>query len=363
MPACVTEAVVEHLELESREGGYEAAEARSQALENIYTSVARMLGASPEEIALSDNATRAWMSVFYALPLSPGARILTCSAEYASNAIAFFQRAQREQLEIVQIPDAPSGQLCLEALERELKRGAALMSLCHVPTNSGLVQPAKEVGALCQNHGVPFLLDACQSAGQLPLNVEELACDFLSATSRKYLRGPRGIGFLYVSSSWLERLEPAYLDLHSAVWDGSRSYSVRPDARRFEVWEADYAARLGFGRAVDYYLDLDAKSCWERIRSLAQQLRSKLERLDGVRVWDRGAELGGLVTFTIRDRTPVEVKTFLSSRGIRVSTTSERAARWDMENKGIRELVRASVHYYNTEDELDKMVGALAAWL
>lgn len=359
MPSVVLEKVTAHLQLEALRGGYEAAELRSGELESVYQSVARLLGAESHEIALTDNATRSWNQVFYGFPFQKGDRVLSCTSEYASNAIAFFQQRQRLGIEVVQVPDDGFGQIDLEQLEKELQAGAALVCLCHVPTNGGLVQPAVAVGELCRRYGVPYLLDACQSAGQLPLCVKAIGCDFLSGTSRKYLRGPRGIGFLYVSQDWLSRLEPPTLDLHSAVWDRTQGYTVREDARRFELWEADYAARLGFGAAVDYYLNLDIEGCWLRLQQLGERLRAGLEGLSGVSVHDLGLLRGGIVTFTVDGLPASEVQGRLSTVDMRTSFCTVRSARWDMERRGLLELVRASVHYYNTEEEVERFIEAV----
>ncbi len=359
MPRPVLEAVKKHLDLEAERGGYEAAELRFAELEGVYTSVARMLGTRPGEVALTDNATRSWNQIFYAFPFRRGDRVLTCTSEYASNAIAFFQQQQRLGIEIVKVPDDGFGQIDLEALEQELQQGAALNCLCHIPTNGGLVQPAEEVGRLCRQYEVPYLLDACQSAGQVPISVDKIGCDFLSGTSRKYLRGPRGIGFLYVSADWHQRLEPPSLDLHSATWDRSDGYRIRDDARRFELWEADYAARLGFGAALDYYLNLNTEACWLRLQDLAARLREELKSVRGVQVHDLGLLRGGIVTLTAAGWTASELQKRLAAENIRVSFCTIRSARWDMERRDLVELLRASVHYYNTEAEVDEFVRAV----
>ena len=294
----------------------------------------------------------------YGFPFEPGDRVVTARSEYASNAIALLQLQQRHDLEIVLVDDDERGQIDLDALDAELGRGATMVALTHVPTGGGLVNPAAEVGARCRDADVCFVLDACQSAGQLPLDVDALGCDVLSATGRKFLRGPRGTGFLYVRDGWIGRLDPPLLDLHAAEWTSPTAYEVRSDARRFESWESSRADRLGLGAAVDYALDIGLEAGWDRLRSLAERLRAQLARIDGVTVHDKGAVKGGIVTFTVDGHDSADVKDRLRAAAVNTSTTTPSHAHFD--GRDLPALVRASAHYYNTDDELDRLVDVVA---
>jgi cysteine desulfurase/selenocysteine lyase len=354
-PRPVLEAVVEHLVLESEMGGYEAAAARDDEIERTYDAIARLVGARREEIALVENGTRAWDMAFYALPLEPGDRILTATAEYGSNVIAFLQLARRRGVEVEVVPDDDSGQLSVDALRDRLDGRVKLNAISHVPTHNGLVNPAAEVGKAAREAGVPFLLDACQSVGQLQVDVGEIGCDLLSATGRKFLRGPRGTGFLYASGPMLERLDPPFLDLHSASWTSRDRYTVRDDARRFESWESSIAGRIGLGVAVDYALDLGLDAIQERVGRLAADLRERLRAIPGVTVHDRGPRQSGIVTFSVREREAADVAAALAAERINVSLSDPEAAPYDFEWRRIPVRVRASVHYYNTDEELEAL--------
>ncbi|MEZ0076054.1 aminotransferase class V-fold PLP-dependent enzyme [Planotetraspora sp. GP83] len=358
-PRQVTDAVVEHLRLEERIGGYEAAAARSDLIEHTYDALARLVGAGRDEIAVVENATVAWDMAFYSLPWRPGDRILTARAEYASNVIPFLQIARRHGVRVDVVPDDDSGQLSVDALRRMLDETVKLIAVTHVPTQGGLVNPAAEIGEVAREAGVTYLLDACQSVGQMRVDVEEIGCDLLSATGRKFLRGPRGTGFLYCSRRVLESLEPPFLDLHSATWDSRDSYSVRDDARRFENWETYQAGKIGLGVAADYALDLGLDAIEERVTALAEELRRRLAALPGVTVHDTGARRSGIVTFTVAGHDSQEIAGRLAAKAVNVSVSSASSARWDFESRGLPSLVRASVHYYNTEDELDRLCAAL----
>ena len=359
MPTPVLQAVRGQLALESQIGGYEAAERVHARSEACYDSVARLLGCRREEVAFVENATRAWDMAFYAFRFARGDRILTSVAEYASNYIAFLQVARHTGALVEPVPNDESGQLDVAALERLLDRHVKLIAITHVPTNGGLVNPAAAVGRVARAAGVPFLLDACQSAGQLALDVDALGCDLLSATGRKYLRGPRGTGFLYVRESLLEHLEPPFLDLHAATWTAPDAYTVRADARRFETWEFNVADRLGLGAAVDYALGWGLQAIEARVKALAETLRGLLARLPGVQVRDLGAERCGIVTFTAEGHDPAGLKAALAQRGINVTAASPAGALLDMRARGLTGLVRASVHYYNSEAELERFATVL----
>ena len=361
MPRPVIKALVDHIELESRIGGYEAAERESARIEHAYDALARLLNCGRDEIAVVENATRGWDMGFYALSFRPGDRILTAAAEYASNVISFLQVTERTGATLEVVPNDETGQLSLAALERLMDARVRLIAVTHVPTNGGLVNPAAAIGSVAKAWGVPFLLDACQSAGQMPLDVEAIGCDMLSATGRKFLRGPRGIGFLYVRKSLLERLTPPFLDLHAARWTAARHYELRPDARRFENWETNVAAKLGLAAAVDYALEWGLEEIYARVRTLADSLREELARIPGIVVRDLGAERCGIVTFTVEGKPADEIKERLARQAINVTASTASSTRFDMEARGLDALVRASVHYYNSEAELERFLAAITA--
>jgi selenocysteine lyase/cysteine desulfurase len=358
----VVDTVVEHLELEARIGGYAAGDAVSDRSQAAYESVARLLHAQSDEIALVESATRAWDMVFYALAAQfrPGDRILTSRSEYASNAIAFLQAARRTGARVEVVPGDEAGALSVDALRAMLDDRVRLIAISWIPTQGGLVNPAAAVGAVAREAGVPYLLDACQAAGQLPIDVDALGCDFLSATGRKYLRAPRGTGLLYVRRSWIERLEPPFLDVHAARWVADDVIEIRSDARRFESWEHNVANRLGLGAAVDYALGIGLDAIAERVAHLGESLRARLAPLSGVTLRDLGTDRCGIVTFTLDDEDPFALAARLRAVAINISVSTVDFARYDLGARNLDAVARASVHYYNTEDELDALTAAVA---
>ncbi len=359
-PRPVLDATIGHLEREARIGGYEAEDEAHEQLEALYTSIGRLINAAPSEIAVVENATRAWDMAVYGIPFAAGDRILTSVAEYGSNVIAFLQIAARGvTVEIV--PNDEHGQLSIPALAEMLDDRVKLIAVSHMPTNGGLVQPAAEIGRLARDAGSLFVLDACQTVGQLPIDVDVIGCDILSATSRKYLRGPRGVGFLYVRGDLIDRLTPPFLDIRAATLVAPDRYEIRPDARRFENWESNVAGKIGLGVAVDYALDLGLEAIWARVRAQADYLRRRLADIPGVTVHDLGEVKGGIATFTVAGVNAVTVWDALRAQAINVSISEITNTRLDMETRGLPELVRASVHYLTTDEEIDRLCAALIA--
>ncbi len=362
MPLPVRQSVAEYLALESEIGGYEAAEASDEALRDAYAALARLLGAEPRNLAMQQNSTVAFAQAFAAFDLGPGDQILTSRADYASNQIMYLALARRRGVEIVRAPDASEGGIDPQAV-RELmaRRRPAILALTWVPTNSGLVQPAETVGEICRDAGVPYILDACQAVGQMPVDVRRLHCDYLAGASRKFLRGPRGVGFLYVSDRALDAgAYPLTVDMHGATWSDPDDFALAPDARRFESWEIAFALVLGTGAAAEYALAVDIEVAHQRSWTLARYARERLAAIDGVRVLDRGPVLCAIATAELGGRPAEAVKLALRARGINTSSPARDDAVIDMDDKGAISALRVSPHYYNTADEIDAAVTALA---
>lgn len=362
-PDPVLTRVVDYLQLEARVGGYEAAMGHADELAAVYASIARLVGAEADEIALSDSATTAWNNVFYALAgtFSAGDRILTSRAEYGSNVIALLQVAEHTGARIEIVPDDEHGQVSVDALNESLDERVKLVAITHVPTQSGLVQPVVEIGRVVRDTDAVYLVDACQSAGQLAIDVGEIGCDALSATGRKYVRGPRGTGWLFASRGLVERLEPTTLDLRSASWVAADRYEIADTARRFEGVEASIAGKLGLGTAVEYALGWGLDAIEARVTALSASLREQLAAIPGVDVHDLGVRKCGIVTFTVEGVEPTAVADTLRAQGINVWVTLMEYARFDLEARALPSLVRASAHYYNTDDEVTRLADAVAA--
>ncbi|MEO0363329.1 MAG: aminotransferase class V-fold PLP-dependent enzyme, partial [Pseudomonadota bacterium] len=358
-PRPVIDAVIDHLKLEAEIGGYEAQAANAAAHADVYDRVAAHIGAASDEIAIVENATVAWQHAFYALPLPPSARILTTEAEYAANYVAFLQRARREDLKIEVVPSDESGQLDVAALEATMGPDVGLIAITWIPTNGGLVNPAAEVGRIARRRGVPYLLDACQAAGQMRIDVETIGCDFLSATGRKFLRGPRGTGFLFVAKRWLDILEPAMIDFFGAPWTSRDAYTLRPDARRFETWENAYALRAGLSAAMAYADQIGIDAIEARVAHLGGLCAELAGALPRVTNKDLGVVRSGITSFALDGVDAPEIAAGLKESGFVVGTSPPATTRIDAETRDLPTLLRIAPHYFNTEDEIVRCVRRL----
>ncbi|MFE2290746.1 aminotransferase class V-fold PLP-dependent enzyme [Streptomyces sp. NPDC059452] len=358
----VLTAMVGHLNLEARIGGYEASAARADGVRAFYTELAALINTAPENIAFAGSATHAYANALSSIPFEPGDTILTTRDDFVSNQIAFLSLRKRFGVEIVHAPDAPEGGVDVEAMARLMRaHRPRLVSATHIPTNSGLVSPIAEIGRHCRELDLLYLVDACQSVGQYPLDVEEIGCDLLTATCRKFLRGPRGSGFLYVSDRVLRAgYEPLFIDMHGARWTAPGEYRAVDTAARFEEWEFPYATVLGSAAATRYAREVGLEAIAHRTPALAAKLRDRLETIPGVRLLDRGPQLAALVTFAVDgDWQPQPFKEALDARKINSALSFREFAQFDFGDKDVDWCLRLSPHYYNTEEEVEHVAEAV----
>jgi selenocysteine lyase/cysteine desulfurase len=362
MPQSVLTTMLQYLHDESQVGGYELADQRRDDIAAAYRQVARLIGAVPRNVALVENATVAVAQALSAFDLHPGAVVLTTTVDYSANQLMLLSLAQRQGVQVVRAADRPEGGVDPASVQALIDRHRPrLVLMTWVPTNSGLVQEAEVVGAVCAAAGVPFVLDACQAVGQLPIDVARLRCDFLAATARKFLRGPRGIGFLYVSDRMLaDGRFPLYVDGRGATWTDADAFVPVPDARRFENWEFNYALVLGLGEAARYACDVAGTEALARTQALAAYLRNRLAALPDVRLLDRGKNPCAIVTLAWPGLDAGAAVQQLRTQHIRTSAAVRAFAVLDMDAKGVSSALRLSPHYYNTEQEIDQAVEALA---
>ncbi len=360
-PDVVVDTVVNYLQEEATEGGYETEFKYKDQLENTYNLIAKLINADKDEIAVVENASTAWGLAFNGIDFKAGDEIIISEMEYITNLIGFLNVKKDYGVETRVIPNDEHGNFSLTAMEAAISPKTKLIAITHIPSTAGSMMPIIEIGKIARKHNILYLLDACQSAGQVPIDVAEIGCDMLSVTGRKYLRAPRGTGFLYVKKEVQDKLKLLFMDGFSTPSVSLTDYQVRADARRFELYEKNRALTLGLAKAVEYALNIGVDRIWQRIQLLANLMRKELATIDGITVHDIGDEKCGIVTFSLNGIDSANVKSKLAEKHINVSVGLAKSTLIYMNKNHLSGIVRASVHYYNTEDEIRVMCKELVS--
>lgn len=367
-PSVVVDAVIEHLRAEETNGPYEAAAFAGESVTALYQNAASLLGCKDSELAYCDSASRAWNSFVYSLKFKPSDRVLVSVLEFGSGLIAVQHAAERAGATVEILPVDDAGRVSLEDLRHYLSgQPPALVAITHAAAHCGSVNPICEIGKLVKETGSLYLVDACQSVGQMPVDVNEIFCDALTITGRKWIRGPRGTGLLFVRQGLSATISPVTSDLVSADYlvlpdkiTGSH-VQIREDARRFELWERNIAGAIGLGAALRYLLDLRQSSLdvYDRIRELAQYTAEELRNIDGVDVWAPPHAESGIVGFVVRGVAPSVVKAASRDAGINISTMSDYDAPLDFLRRQSDSVCRVAPHYFNLREEVDQLISII----
>ncbi len=323
--------------------------------------MARLINAEKDEVALAENASTAWGLAFNGIDFRKGDVILTSEMEYVTNLIGFLNAKKMYGVEIRVVPNDEYGNFSLPALEEAISPRTRLIAMTHIPSTAGGMIPVVEIGRIARKHNILYLVDACQSIGQIPVDVKAIGCDLLSVTGRKFLRAPRGTGFLFVKKPVQDQLKTYFVDGHSTEWVREDDYKLRDDARRFQLYERNRGLTLGLGKAIEYVLDIGVDRVWLRVQQLADHLRASLDSIDGIKVHDRGEQKCGIVTFSVEGMDAVTVKNRLGESHINVSIGTAISTLIYMNKNHLISVIRASVHYYNTEEEIGRLCEVLAS--
>ena len=358
-PDVVVETVVNYLKEEATGGGYETEAKYQDELDNTYSLIAELINADKDEIAIVENASTAWGLAFNGISFSKGDVIITTEMEYVTNIISFVNAQKTYGVEIKVIPNDEQGNFPLTRLEETITPQTRLIAVTQIPSTAGGMIPVVEIGKIARKHNILYLVDACQSVGQLPVDVKEIDCDMLSVTGRKYLRAPRGTGFLYVRKAVQDKLKLLFIDGFTAPTVSLLDFKPRDNARRFELYEKNRALVLGLGKAVEYALNIGVDRIWQRIQYLAGLMRAQLSEIDGITVHDMGDEKCGIVTFSVKRMDSTTVRNELAENKINVSVGKAISTLIYMDKNHLASVVRASLHYYNTVEEIGVMCGVL----
>ena len=358
-PDSTLDTVIRYLQEEASHGGYETEAKYGAGLRDVYALIGKLINADPDEIAIVENASYGWHLAFNGIDFRAGDEVITSEMEYVSNHLGFLNVKKTHDIRVTVIPNDADGNFDLRALENAINAKTRLIAITHIPSTAGNILPVEAIGQIARRHNILYLVDACQSVGQLPLDVEAIGCDMLAVTGRKYLRAPRGTGFVYVRKNIQDKLRLFFIDGHSIASVTENSFVLLDNARRFELYEKNRALMLGLGAAVQYALDLGLGRIEERIGHLAGVLRTRLAAIPGVMVHDKGDRLSGIVTFSVAGIEAQKVKASLQEKKINVSVGNAQNTLVYMNRHHLVTVVRASVHYYNTEQEIDTLCSAI----
>lgn len=362
-PDVVVDTVIDYLREEALAGGYETEAKYTDQINGVYDLIAQLINADRDEVAIFENASAAWSTAFKGLSFKDGDEIITSEMEYVTNLIGLVDIQNADGIKVKVIPNDEQGNFSMPEFEKAINAKTKLIMVTHISSSGGSIMPVEEIGNLAEKHQILYLVDACQSAGQLPLDVKKIKCDMLSATGRKYMRAPRGTGFLFVKKSSQDLIKPILLDFQAAGNVSLSDYTLRKDARRFELYEKSRALTLGFGKAIEYAMNIGLDRIWHRIEHLSALLRRKLAEIPGIIVHDSGDRLSGIVAFSVNGVESSEVKLRLAEIGINVSVGGAQATPIYMGKSRLSALLRASVHYYNTEEEINTLCQELSAMI
>ncbi|WP_221284372.1 aminotransferase class V-fold PLP-dependent enzyme [Mucilaginibacter sp. SP1R1] len=358
-PDVVVQTVIDYLSEEAEFGGYETEFKYREQLENVYSLIGQLINAHPDEIALVENASIGWGYAFNGISFKKGDVILTSEMEYVTNLMTFLHVQKTHEVSFQVIPNDEYGNFCLQALEDAITPQTKLIAITHIPSAAGGMMPVVEIGEIARKHHILYLVDACQTVGHAPIDVKAINCDFLSVTGRKYLRAPRGTGFLFVRKEIQDQLDVMVMDGHTGQLTGQNDYHLRNNARRFELYEKSRALTVGLAQAVSYALDIGVDRIWQRIQHLSGLLRTELSNIDTITVHDFGSQQCGIVTFSVSGMDSYQVKNKLAEKNINVSVSLAQSTLIYMNKNNLTTIVRASVHYYNTEEEIMKLCNTL----
>jgi len=365
MPDVVLQKITDLLQEEGRIGGYELMAKRWEAFQRFYEVGAQYFIGQPKNIAFATNATVAFNIALSSIPFEKDDVILTTQDDYVSNQIAFMQLAKRFGVRTIMGESAPTGGVDVQSMKELIaQHQPKVVAVTHVPTNSGLVQPVEAIGALCRANDIWYFVDVCQSFGQMPLDAEAIGADFMSATFRKFMRGPRGTGILYASDRVLEsNLEPLFMDLQGADWLERNEYKAKPNAKRFETWERNYALFGGATAALEYAQSIGFEAIQSRSWALADYTRAQLAQLPTAQILDKGSTTCAITTSYFPTLTPPLIQSKMSEANINVACAQRMNALIDMDEKGVSWALRIAPHYYNTKEEIDKTISVLGEML
>jgi selenocysteine lyase/cysteine desulfurase len=325
-----------------------------EAINRARQRIAARIGAAEDEIALSGNATDGVAFVAAGWEWSPGDEIIISDQEHPAMRYPWHYIAQRRGLVVRHFAVQHDPEANLAAIRALITPRTRLIGTSQVTSSTGTRLPVREVCALARAHGALSLVDGAQSFAVLPIDVQEIGCDFLTSNTHKWLGGPKGSGFLYARRDLMERLAPAYVGAGSLQRFSADEVILQPDGRRFEFGTRAFAIHAGINWALDWFDELGWDAISLRIAQLTDYLKRQLAELDGLelrtpRAWEQSS---GLVTFRVPGRDETALQRQLEANRLFPRTLGQGS-----------EQIRVSCALFNAEDELDRLVATVREFL
>lgn len=353
-------AMIDYYQYEQKVGAYQAAKDKKDIIDMFYTNVAKLINADDVgEIAFVDNASRGWNLAIRGIELSKNDVIVTLSTEFGTNLITIYDHAMKSGASVRVIPCTDKGKVDIQLLEKVLSeyRGVKVIAISHAVAHGSIVNPVEQIGVLARKYGALYIVDACQSVGQITVDVKEIDCDVLVASGRKWLCGPRGTGFMYIRNK--TNIRPTQLDLASADLILNDDYSVtgvkiRQDAKRFEIWERNIASQIGLATAIDIILNVGLDEISRKIKCFSTEIRNAISKNPKLILIGSEESSSGIVGF-ITKKSDVE-KSILDSfvkNGLTISTMSDWDCPLDFPKNGVKTIFRLSPHYYTNIETIE----------
>lgn len=351
------ETLTNHMEIEMNVGAYKAAAIKSDAVNNFYLLAAKLLNAgSKDEIAFIDSASRGWNLIIYGLDIKESDVIVTLSSEYGTNLLTIYDIAKRTHCGIKVIQCDNEGNFSLDDVDQALQSGGTILAVSHVAAQGSIVNPVVELGILAQKYDAIYIVDGCQAVGQIKVDVQQINCCAYVTAGRKWLRGPRGTGILYVRRN--APIRTPQIDLASAdlVFDELGTVvdvKVRDDAKQFELWEKSTSSLLGLANAIQEYMDYGIDTAEQEICAKANYIRSFVVSNQHLALVGSENSSTGVVGFYIKDpKQEKKVKELIEKENFIISYVCD----WDcptfFPQNGVQYIFRISPHYYTSNDDI-----------
>jgi cysteine desulfurase/selenocysteine lyase len=336
-------------------GVHRLAQIATQKFWDARQKVRRFIGAEGGELVFTRNTTEALNMVALGLPWKKGDRVVTTLLEHHSNLLPWMRARDRHGIDLRIIPPAADGSFDMADLKKEITPGTRLVAVTHASNVLGNLVPVREIAAICRDRGALLLVDGAQSVPHIPVNVEQLGCDFFCFSGHKML-GPTGTGVL-----WMRRpeIEPLLVGGGAVEQVTATGYTLAAGPARYEGGTPNIAGSIGLGRAVGYLEDLGMEEVRKHEQALTKLMIEGLSGIDGVRIFGPEATAGriGVVSFNVKDMHPHDVAHLLDEEADIMVRSGHHCCMPLMTHLGVPDgTVRASLHCYNNAEDVEKLI-------